>query len=83
MLGTLLARVHLATDGSVEAVRLGGDVIAPVATLRAIEGALAGALPLATPLASRVAAVVGEPPHFLLGATPTDVAAAVVNGAGR
>jgi hypothetical protein len=81
MLGALQAHWRRAADGSVAEVRLGGDVIAPVATMAAIEGSLSGAAVAREALIERVAAVLAHPEHFLLGVTPADVAEAVMAGA--
>jgi hypothetical protein len=83
MLGTLMAYVRCAADGALAAVRIRGDLIAPTATVAAIEQALAGQPPVATVLEARVAAVLAEPAHFLLGASADDVVRAVLAAAGR
>jgi lipoate-protein ligase A len=80
MLGTLLATVLLAPDGTLAAVRFGGDVIAPVATVRAIERALIGEIPARAALVARVVEVLARRDHFLLGVTADDIAAAVLSG---
>jgi lipoate-protein ligase A len=80
MLGALLAQVRAAA-GRVEAVRLAGDVVAPVATMRALEGALAGRALDRAALLAGVNAVLADPAHFLLGARADDVADAVLAGA--
>jgi lipoate-protein ligase A len=83
MLGTLMAYVRRATDGTLAAVHIRGDFIAPGATVTAIEQALAGQPPVASDLERSVAAVLALPAHFLLGASAEDVVGAVLVGAGR
>jgi lipoate-protein ligase A len=83
MLGTLMAYVRLAADGTLAAVRLAGDVMAPVATMRAIEQALGGLAPARAALLAAVSRVLADPAHFLLGATAEDIAGAVLAGAVR
>lgn len=82
MLGALLAQVRAGGDGRVCAVRLAGDVIAPVATMRALEGALAGRPLDRAALGAGVREVLADPAHFLLGARADDVADVVLAGAG-
>jgi lipoate-protein ligase A len=80
-LGTLLAHLRLAPDGRLGAVRLAGDVMAPVATMHAMEDALGGQPVARAALVAAVSGVLVQPAHFLLGATPEDVADAVLAGA--
>jgi hypothetical protein len=82
-LGTLLAHVRATPDGALGAVRLAGDVIAPVATMHAMERALGGQPLVRGTLIAALAGVLADPAHFLLGAVPEDVADAVLAGAGR
>jgi lipoate-protein ligase A len=81
MLGTLVAHWRGTSDGTLGAVRLCGDLIAPVATVAAVEAALAGAAVAREALVERVASVLAHPEHFLLGVTAADVAEAVLAGA--
>jgi hypothetical protein len=71
MLGTI--RVHLALDGDarIAALRLTGDVIAPPATMVALERALVGARLDEGDVTARLAAVLGRAEHWMLGAGAT------------
>jgi lipoate-protein ligase A len=70
MLGTL--RVHLALDdhGHIARLRLVGDVIAPPATMRAVEEALVGAALDEAEVTARLAAALAGDEHWLLGTGP-------------
>jgi lipoate-protein ligase A len=84
MLGVLRAHCRLAGDGTPAEVRLAGDVIAPAATLAAIEGAVCGIPPARAAIAARVAPLLdGGGEHFLLGAGADDVARVLVQAASR
>jgi len=71
MLGTL--RVHLALDGDarIAALRLTGDVIAPPATMAAIERAVVGARLDEADVTARLGAVLARDEHWMLGTGPT------------
>jgi lipoate-protein ligase A len=84
MLGALRAYCRLAGDGTLAEVRLSGDLIAPAATVTAIERALAGVPPARAAVVARVAPLLdGGGEHFLLGAAAEDVAEALVQAASR
>jgi lipoate-protein ligase A len=80
-LGTQLGTVEIlsARDGArVAAVAIGGDLIAPPATVDAIEDALRGCAVERAPLEDAVRAVLAQPGHFVLGlGPPADVATAI------
>jgi len=83
MLGVLRAHCRVDHDGSLAEVRLSGDLIAPAATLAAIEGALRGLPAARAPIVARVAPLLDGGEHFLLGAGAEDVSEAVVQAASR
>jgi hypothetical protein len=83
MLGVVRAFVRTGGDGRLERVRLGGDLIAPAATMTAIEHALEGETVAHAQVRARTEAVLADPTHFLLGANARDVAAVVLAAAGR
>ena len=83
MLGALLASARLDRDGKLRGVWLGGDVIAPAATVRSIMDALTGQPPVPDTLRATVERILEGPDDFLLGASATDVAAVVVAAAAR
>ena len=70
-------------DGRFDEVLLAGDLIAPAATVTAIESGLRG-VPVATAAVARVVdTVLADPAHFLLGAGPTATVAEAIAGVGR
>ncbi|HWP64594.1 MAG TPA: hypothetical protein VNO26_01620 [Candidatus Limnocylindria bacterium] len=77
-LGAVLASARIEARGLLADVWLGGDVIAPAATMEALARAFEGQ-PASAP-ALRVAAepVLAQPDAFLLGATVDDLVAAVL-----
>jgi hypothetical protein len=83
MLGALLASACVDAGGKLEAVWLGGDLIAPAATVRSIMDALTGQPPAADTLRATVERILERPDDFLLGANATDVAAVVAAAAAR
>jgi hypothetical protein len=83
MLGVLHAHCRFDRDGSLAEVRLAGDVIAPAATLAAIERTLSGLPAARAPIVARVAPMLDGGEHFLLGAGAEDVAEAIVQAASR
>ena len=83
MLGALLASARVDDEGALHDVWLGGDVIAPAATLESLARTLEGRPPVEAELQNLIAGVLAQPDDFLLGATAKDVAAAVVAAAAR
>jgi hypothetical protein len=78
MLGTL--RVHLQLDptGRIALLRLVGDVIAPPATMTAIEAALVGAALDEVEVEARLTTVLASGEHWLLGAGPVSTLARAI-----
>lgn len=82
MLGVLEVHARI-VDGRFDEVFLTGDLIAPIATVCAIESALRG-VAATTPAVTQVLTdVLAEPAHFLLGAGPTADLAAAIAAVGR
>jgi hypothetical protein len=81
--GALLASARVDAAGLLGDIWLGGDVIAPAATMRSLAEGLRGKPPERDTLTTSVASVLARPDDFLLGASAEDVAAVVVAAAGR
>jgi hypothetical protein len=82
MLGTLGAYVQLDEARRLVVVRVSGDVIAPVETVRAIEAALRGVPALRSEVEQAVATTLADERRWVLGIDgPRDVAAAVMEAA--
>lgn len=78
MLGTLGVHVGLDDSHRLRTVRIVGDVIAPVETVRAVEESLIGVVPLRSEMERAVACVMDDPTRWMLGADPVrDVPAAI------
>jgi hypothetical protein len=83
MLGALLASARLDDVGRLDAVWLGGDLIAPAATVQSITRALTGRRPVVDVLRAPVESILDRPDDFLLGARAEDVAAVVAAAVAR